>query len=201
PSGPYVVPGTYRVTMALRLNGNLTPVGEPQTFRAAPLAQGTTTAADRAALTAFHQQTARLQRALLGTSQALTEAETRMRLLRQAIEQTPRAPAALGQQAKALTERLRDLREELTGDNVQGNRNEPTPPSILDRLQRVVGGTWTNTSAPTATARRGYDIASQGLTAFLPKLKGLTDEMQKLSDDAEASGVPWSPGRLPVWRP
>jgi photosystem II stability/assembly factor-like uncharacterized protein len=201
PSGPMVVPGTYRVSMALSSNGGLTPVGEPQTFRAEPIGQGTLPAADRAANAAFHQQTARLQRALLGTTQSLTEAETRLGLLRRAIDQTPRAPATLAERGRALNGRLRDLRTELSGDEVIGSRNEPVPPSLQDRLQRVIGGTWNNSSAPTATARRGYEIASAGLTAFLPKFRAAMEELKRLEDDAEAAGAPWTPGRIPEWRP
>lgn len=201
PSGPVAVPGTYRVSMALRVDGKLTPVGQPQTFRAVPTGQGSLPAADRAVIATFHQQTARLQRALLGTAQSLTEAENRLRLVRQAIDQTPRAPAALAERGRDLTDRLRELRTELSGDQVLGSRNEPVPPSVQARLQRVIGGTWNNTSAPTATARRGYDIASTALTAFLPKLQAAVDELKKLEDEAEAAGAPWTPGRLPVWKP
>jgi hypothetical protein len=196
-----VVPGTYRVSMALLTNGALTPVGEPQTFRAEPFGQGTLPATDRAANALFHQQTARLQRALLGTAQSLGEAETRLGLLRRAIDQTPRAPGTLAQRGRMLNEKLRDLRTDLSGDQVVSTRNEPVPPSIQARLQRVIGGTWNNTSAPTATARRGYDIASSGLTVFLPKLRAAMDELKKLEDDAEAAGAPWTPGRVPDWRP
>ena len=201
PSGPMALPGTYRVSMALRVDGNLSPVGEPQTFRAVSAGQGSLPPADRAAIAAFHQQTARLQRAMLGTAQSLTEAENRLRLIRQAIDQTPRAAAALAQRGRALTDRFRELRTELSGDPVIGARNEPVPPSVQARLQRVIGGTWNNTSAPTATARRGYDIASAALTTFLPKLQTAMDELRKLEDDAEAAGAPWTPGRIPVWKP
>jgi hypothetical protein len=193
------VPGTYRVSMALQVDGRLTPIGQPQTFRTVPTGQGSLPAADRSAIAAFHQQTARLQRALLGTTQALTEAENRLRLVRQAVDRTPRAPATLTQRGRDLTERLRGLRLELSGDPVLGGRQEPVPPSVQARLQRVIGGTWNNTSAPTATARRGYDIASQALTAFLPKLRAALDELKKLEDDAEAAGAPWTPGRIPSW--
>jgi hypothetical protein len=65
----------------------------------------------------------------------------------------------------------------------------------------VIGGTWNNASAPTATARRGYEIASQALAAYLPKLQAAIDELKKLEDDAETAGAPWTPGRLPVWKP
>jgi len=92
-------------------------------------------------------------------------------------------------------------RVELSGDNVLESAQEPTPPTLLDRIQRVVGNTWSNTQAPTATHRRNYEIASRQLSEFLPKLKAAADELRKLEEDAEAAGAPWTPGRIPVWKP
>ena len=108
------------------------------------------------------------------------------------------APADRG---RTLTGRLRDLRSELSGDPVIESAQEPTPPTLLNRVQRVVGNTWSTTQAPTATHRRNYEIASQELAAFLPRLQGVLDELRKLETDAEAAGAPWTPGRLPVWKP
>ena len=195
-----VVPGTYKVTLSVRQDGRETVVGQ-QSFKAVPLGQGTIPVADRAAVAAFHQQTARLQRAAMGTNAALGEAENRLALLRRAIEQTPGAPTALSDRGRALGERFRDLRTTLSGDEVVAGEQEPTPPTLLNRIQRVVGNTWSTTAAPTATHRRNYDIASEELAAFLPKLRAALDDMKKLEDDAEAAGAPWTPGRLPVWKP
>ena len=201
PRGPLVPPGTYKVSLSTRQNGRETVAGT-QSFRAVPLGQGPLATADRSAITAFHQQTARLQRAALGTSSALGEAESRLGMLRRAIDGTAGAPAApLAERGRALTAKLRDLRVELAGDNIVEGAQEPTPPTLLDRVQRVVGNTWSNTQAPTATHRRNYDIASQQLTAFLPKLRSAVDELRKLEEDAEAAGAPWTPGRIPTWKP
>ena len=179
--------------------GVSTPAGE-QTFHAVSLGQATP-AADRAAIAAFHLRTAELQRAATGTNATLGEAENRLGLLRRAIEATPGAPAALAERGRAVAGRLRDLRMELRGDSALEAAQEPTPPTLLDRVQRVVGNTWSTTQAPTATHRRNYEIASQELAAFLPRLQGVLDELRKLETDAEAAGAPWTPGRLPVWKP
>ena len=64
--GPLAAPGTYRVSIAKRVDGKLTPLGEPQTFQAVPLNLASLPAQDQAAALAFHQKTARLQRALAG---------------------------------------------------------------------------------------------------------------------------------------
>ena len=45
-------------------------------------------------------------------------------------------PAALSERARVLVQRLRDLRTELSGDEVVANEQEPTPPTLLDRVQR-----------------------------------------------------------------
>lgn len=198
--GPLAPPGSYKVTLSLRQNGRETAAGT-QTFHAVPLGQGPLSAADRAAVTAFLQQTARLQRASLGTNAALGEAENRLGMLRRAIEATPGAAPTLGERGRVLVARLRDLRVELSGDPVVENAQEPTPPTLLNRIQRVVGNTWSNTQAPTATHRRNYEIASQQLGEFLPKLRTALDDLRKMEDDAEAAGAPWTPGRLPVWKP
>jgi photosystem II stability/assembly factor-like uncharacterized protein len=200
PRGPMAPPGTYKVTLSLRQNGRETVAGT-QSFRAAPLGQGALSAADRARVAAFHQQTARLQRAALGTSAALGETENRLGMLRRAIDAAPAAPPTLSERGRALVMRLRDLRRELAGDPVLEGAQEPTPPTLLDRVQRVVGNTWSNTQAPTATHRHNYDIASQQLAEFLPKLQAAVAELRRLEEDAEAAGAPWTPGRIPVWKP
>ena len=200
PRGPMAPPGTYKVTLSLRQSGRETAAGT-QTFHAVPLGQGALSAADRARVAAFHQQSARLQRAALGTNAALGEAENRLAMLRRAIDATPGAPATLSERGRALLARLRDQRRELSGDPVLEGAQEPTPPTLLDRVQRVVGNTWSNTQAPTATHRHNYDIASQQLAEFLPRLKTAVDELRKLEEDAEAAGAPWTPGRIPVWKP
>jgi hypothetical protein len=66
---------------------------------------------------------------------------------------------------------------------------------------RIVGGTWASTSAPTATHRRSYEIASRELAAFLPDLRSAAADLQRLEQAAEAAGVPWTPGRIPSWTP
>jgi hypothetical protein len=195
-----VPPGTYKVTLVLRQNGAETTAGE-QTFHTVPLGQAALSPADRVQVTAFHQQTARLQRAALGTNAALGEAETRLGLLRRAIEATAGAPPTLAARGRAVATRLRDLRTELAGDPVIEAAQEPTPPTLLNRIQRVVGNTWSTTQAPTATHHRNYEIAAQQLGEFLPKLRAALDELRKLEDDAEAAGAPWTPGRVPVWKP
>jgi len=201
--GPMVPPGTYRVSLASVVDGRTTELVPPVEFRAVPVTEPSIPVGDRAAIAAFHQQAARLQRAVLGAAQGMTDAENQLRLLLRALEQTPAAPAALADTARALVTRLLDLRVALTGDPTLSSRSEPNLPTIQGRLGRIVGGTWSTTMAPTETHRRQYQIVSAEFAAWLPRLRALVEtDLPRLARAAEAAGAPWTPGRpLPEWRP
>ncbi len=202
PTGPMAAPGTYSVALAKRVGGALTPLGEPQSFETTPLGLATLAAADRQGLLAFQAKTARLQRAVLGAIRAVEEAHQRLDFLKAAIEDTPAAGVELGDRARALEIALVDLETELGGDRTVAARNEPTPPSIVGRVQRIVYGQWTSTSPPTQTHVDAYDVASEAFADVLARLTGLLeDDLAALEADAEAAGAPWTPGRVPTWTP
>jgi len=198
-----VPPGTYRVSLASVVDGRTTELVPPVEFRAVPITEPSIPVGDRAAIAAFHQQAARLQRAVLGAAQGMNEAENQLRLLLRALEQTPAAPPALADTARALVTRLLDLRVALSGDPTLSSRSEPTMPTIQGRLGRIVVGTWNTTMAPTETHRRQYQVVSAEFAAWLPRLRAIVEtDLPRLARAAEAAGAPWTPGRpLPDWRP
>ncbi|HEX9166717.1 MAG TPA: sialidase family protein [Gemmatimonadales bacterium] len=202
PSGPLAAPGTYAVQLGQRVDGIVTPLGQPQTFRAEPVGQASLPPADRKALLTFQQQTARLQRAVLGSQQVVGQTRTQLQLLRRALDETPAADPALRQEVRSLEQRVADLATELSGDQTIESRSEPGPVAITDRVQNVIGGSWNSTSPTTGTHRRDYDIAAQAFGQWLPKLRQLVDvDLRALQQRAEAAGVPWTPGRVPEWKP
>jgi hypothetical protein len=202
PKGPMVVPGSYQVSLAKVVDGVVTPLGESQGFETVPLGTATLAAADKAELLAFQQQTARLQRGVLGAVKASEEAQNRLSHIKKAIADTPRADPGLMDQANSLEAQLKDIQTELSGDSVVSSRSERTPMSITSRVNRIVGGQWTSTSAPTQTNRDAYDIASEEFTEVLTRLRRLIgDDLVQLEQDLEAAGGPWTPGRLPNWQP
>ncbi len=202
PVGPLAAPGTYRVTLATLAEGKVVASSAPAEFTIAPLGDATLPPADRGALQAFQLRTARLQRAALGASRALEDAQDRLTLLKKALDDTPGAEtSALATRARALEQRVKDLQLELDGDAFLATRNEPTSPSITDRIDRVVTGHWYTTGDPTNTLRHEYDVAAAAFETLLPRVKTLIEaDLRDLERDAEAAGAPWTPGRVPDWR-
>ena len=202
PAGPLAAPGRYRVAIAKRVGGVVTPLGEPQSFTVQPLGTASLAATDRRALVAFEEKTGRLQHAVLGAARAADEAQTRLDHLKQAIADAPAADPKLQTEVRAIEARLKDLKAALNGDATRASRNEPTPPAIVDRVQQVVTGHWDSTSAPTATHRRNYEIAAKQFEPVLASLRTLIlVDLTKLEQAAEAAGAPWTPGRVPEWKP
>ena len=148
------------------------------------------------------RRTGRLQRAVLGAGKSLEEARGRLTHIRKSLQDTPGADGRLVQEALALEARAKDLDIELNGDSTRATRNEPTPPSITDRVPGIVAGHWGATSDPTATHQRAYDLASAQFSRTLESIRTLVlGDLHRLEEQAEAAGAPWTPGRVPAWRP
>ncbi len=202
PTGPMAAPGRYTVSLARRVEGKETPLGEPRTFEVRPLGTSTLPPADRDSLLAFERRTARLQRAVLGAVRAASEASARIGALQQAWLETPNADPALRDRAQALMNRLEDIQVKLTGDPVRSAHNAPQPPSISGRVSDLVYGGWNSTGAPTGTQRDAYCYAAQEFAPVLGDLRTLVEtDLRGLENEMEAAGAPWTPGRVPVWKP
>jgi len=200
PVGPMVLPGNYTVTLSKRIDGVETQLGAPQTFETVPLGIASLPAEDRKGLLAFQRKTARLQRAVLGAGQVVAETQRRFDFIKRALQNTPEADPALLTESRGLENRLQDLQTKLSGDRLIQRYNDPTPPSIIDRVQDIVGGHWTSTSVATQTFQEGYQIAAEEFATVLENLRGLVEnDVVKFEEKLEQLNAPWTPGRVPRW--
>ena len=198
PSGPLANPGTYSVTLAKEVDGEMTDLADPVEFNVIPLELATFAAADREAVIAFNKNAARLERAVRGASEAAEEAQTRLKYLRKAFEVTPAAQAAVLTELDGLDKRLTDIMTRLNGDRTLGRLEEPVPPSIRERVGIAID--WYVTSEPTQTQKDSYKYAGEEFTQVLADLRKVVEEdLKAVEDTLEAAGAPWTPGRLPKW--
>ena len=201
PRGPMVAPGTYRVALAKKVDGAVTPLGEPQSFAVVPLGASSLGPVDRAAVLAFSRKTARVQRAALGAVEAAKETKRRLDHLEKALLDTPAAATSLLAETRRLGLALADLDVTLNGDATLAKRNEPAAPGLVDRVQSVVSGHWSTTTAPTATQEREVATAAAGLEGALATLRTIARDLDALEARAEELGAPWTPGRIPELKP
>ncbi len=110
------MPGTYKVSVAKRVDGVLTPLGPAQEFQVVVEGQENMSVADRTALVEFQKKAARLQRAVSGATQAANALRPRLTAIKRAIAETPSLPPRLYEDAMALEKRNNEILRALSGD-------------------------------------------------------------------------------------
>ncbi len=202
-SGPMALPGDYTVSLARRVDGEVTELAGPVPFTIAPITQPAIAAQDRAAVLAFQRETGELLRAVTGSQRAAAGAAERIGAIKRALERWPAAPTDLMAEARALELRLLDLREALDGSRTRTSRAEPDLPGIAGRVNQVVRGHWNGTHGPTGTHREQYRVAHEAFSAIHPDLQRLVEtDLPALEGRLEGAGVPWTTGRgVPSWPP
>ncbi len=195
PRGPLAVPGRYRAELVLVSADGVRPLGESREFEVRPLPtapDGT----DFGAVAAFQADVRELMRKVAGADAELGGAREKLRHMRAALLEAPRADPALFARLDAVEVRLEALGTRLSGDRVRGRLNEPSEPSIRGRVSRIVSGHWNTRQRPTATQRRSLEVAAAAFAELSPELRALLDaEIPGLEAELEAAGAPWTPGR------
>jgi photosystem II stability/assembly factor-like uncharacterized protein len=201
PSGPLVMPGLYRVSLAKRVEGTVTPLDGPREFHVSIEGTEKMDLADRQALFEFQAKVARLDRAVSGALDAANELNNRLAQLQRAADQTPGIQPKWREMVRSLEKRNRAMLRALRGDEVLRGRNENTPPSIAERVGYIVSSQRFSLAKPTKTQQESYEIASEGFTQELTKLRTLIEvDLRSVEKAVDAAGAPWTPGRLLEWK-
>jgi hypothetical protein len=155
---------------------------------------------ERVSMVEFEEKLGKLQKALTATTEAATEAGTRLDSIKRAIDATPTLSPKLHETALNLQRELDAITLSLSGDRLWRAHNEGTPASISERIQSA-GGSTRGTGHPTKTSMEQYQIGSDELAVQIPKLKKLIEtDIKNLEKQLDAAGAPPTPGRLPDWK-
>jgi len=201
PAGPLVLPGDYRVSIAKRVGGIVSPLAEPREFRVVAEGSEHMDVAERTALFEFQRKVARLNRAVSGALDAANELNNRLTQLQRAADTTPGVEPKWQEEVRSLEKRNRDILRALRGDTALRARNENTPVSISERVGYIVDSQRFSLAKPTKTQQESYQIASEDFTHELAKLRTIIDvDLKSVEKALDAAGAPWTPGRLPEWK-
>ncbi|HXG84634.1 MAG TPA: hypothetical protein VNI84_11460 [Pyrinomonadaceae bacterium] len=201
PSGSLVMPGRYKVSMAKRVDGVLTPLAAPQEFNVTVEGLAQMSTQDRAALVEFQQRVTRLQRAVGGATETANALKPRLALIKRALLDTPNAGDKLLDDAARIEKQTNEILRVLRGDVIIAARNQNTAPAISDRVFSIIGAQRMSTNRPTPTQMTQYTIAAQDFERALAQLRVLVqNDLARLEKEMEAAGAPWTPGRIPEWK-
>ncbi len=194
PRGPLAAPGRYRAELFLLTSAGARSTGEAREFEVKPVPNAPP-GTDFDAVGGFQRETSELMRRVAGAGEEISRTEERLRHLRVALLETPRAAPGLFTRLDALRTRLEDLRTQLSGDRTRRRLDESSSPSIRERVARAMRH-WNTRQMPTATHRRNLEIADAEFGALRRDLSRLIEtDLAGLESDLEAAGAPWTPGR------
>jgi photosystem II stability/assembly factor-like uncharacterized protein len=195
PQGALVMPGRYTVTMALRVNGVVTPLPGAQTFNVTVEGREKMTDAERQTLVAFQKQVSDLQRAVSGALDAANATKTRLGFLKRAASEAPVANQEFINQAKRFDDEINSIINALRGG--RENTDIP-PPAIRDRVEFVADAIRLSSIAPTQTQIDQYNLSSAEFRPVFERLRRLVEiDLPAFEKSLEQAGAPLTPGRLP----
>jgi len=201
--GMAVMPGKYFVSLSEWVGGEVTELVRPVEFNTVVLNNVTLPAPDLAELLAFQEKTAKLTRAINAARQITDNLIKRTQYVKQAINNTPDAPAELLAKATEIELQLDDIRWTFYGQSPKASREEnwPASPSINERVGALVYSHWGSTSRVSETQMQMYDILAEEFPPILEELRNIAEvKLKALEAELDAIGAPWTPGRIPEWK-
>lgn len=200
-SGMLALPGKYSVTLELIHDELVKYSAGPVVFEAKILGAPTLTASDRKALVDFTQKTAELRRVVSAIQLLSTDLDTRIAAIRSALMLAKTDTKDLEILLNKIERENKQIQIVISGDPVLVKRNENIPASLNDRIDNIVWGLWSSTSAPTQTMLDNYRIAGEIYLEISEKLKNLYEtDLRKIEAELEKTGAPYTPGRFPEWK-
>lgn len=198
--GILAAPGTYTVSLSRSISGEMEELVAPQRFNLKTLGGETLPAKDRDALATFQRDAHELQRALRGANQTMSDINSRLRHIEKAIQAAPVSTAALMTDYRALEQKMYQLRQDFYGDRLAGRLDKGTKATLSGRLNGLIYDMWNSTSAPTATQREGFRLASAAFRPLLSRIREIKEQdLKALEEKLEKAGAPYTPGREVEW--
>lgn len=188
-------PGRYSVELSKVKAGEVTVLGERQSFEVAAILEPSLPGASFEESLDFQRRTGELYRQVTSASVVLGKAFERIDHLERAVLETPRSDAAQLAELDGLRRQLLDVRDQILGDAVRERFQEPTVPSILGRLSTAIEGHWSSRYGPTQNHRLTVDIAERQYAEVAETLRTALDDLATLEAELEAAGAPFTPGR------
>lgn len=199
-SGLKAVPGTYKVGLHKFEDGVYTELAAPVSFKSVPLNWHQLAAPDQQQVKNFTDKVNELRRVCDGTYEYASMMKDKLAQAKKAIVAAPQLPLSISEQANAIQKQINALELQLYGDRSLAKRQFETLPTVYDRINTIVYGLWSVTSAPTTTYLNSYAVAVKQFDALYAQVKSTDVSLKNLLSQLAQYKVPVITGELPAWK-
>ncbi len=196
--GQLAAPGNYTVTLSKYVDGVITDLAGPEKMVVNALPGASLPASSRPALVEWQRKAAELQREITSAGRVISDANNRIRHLKDAIMSVAKPNQDFVGDVRSLEGKMRAIQLKMNGDRVAGQLDIDTPPSIQNRLFGAIYSGYGSTGDPTTTMKDQLQIAADEFEGVLNELKTVVNtDLKALEAKMEAAGAPYTPGRIP----
>ncbi len=194
-AGILVVPGQFSVSLATRIDGVLSQVGEPQTFDVVSIREPTLPGSSQAQRVAFEEQATELMRASSGSVKAIDAIIVELDAVKKVLQRSA-TDTALYAQANSIQQRVKALRDRLVENPTRAIFQERVELPVQQRLWHARFTARSNAYGPTPEQSESLNIARAMYAEVRQELVDLFDgDYAGLKRALDTAGVPWTPGR------
>jgi photosystem II stability/assembly factor-like uncharacterized protein len=198
--GPLVIPGKYFVSLhVVKGDGSTETVAEPVAFNIRSLNNASIPVADQKALYAFYLKLADLRKVVLGTSSYRNEMRNRIKFIKTGLQQSQGNTLAMFAELKQLEKKLDEIDLLMDGDNSLAKREFETVPGLVSQIENVIGNLYGTTGMQSKTYEDVYEKVKKQFAAVYASVKSADEALRGLEKKLDSTGLPYTPGRLPVY--
>jgi len=194
-----VLPGEYSVSVSMYKKGVIDELISDQKFTVKALNNTTLPAPNREEMVKFQRDVAELARIMVGAVEYNEELIEKINYIKQAIVATPNAKNDLLIEAEEIQKELEDILFVFEGSEAKASSEEIPPRQVPleDRLQYIIWGQSSSTSAITSTSKMAYEVVNEELPLLINRLKASDEKIKNMEIRIEEAKAPWTPGRFP----
>jgi chromosome segregation ATPase len=188
---PMAAPGTYTVSLFKEIDGVVTPLSEPVSFKVKQLQKGALEGSSPEETVAFWKDIQQMQGKISATSLDLNHALKKVNGMELALARTELQPGELDKALSELRQKVSEIEGRLNGNHSKNEIGEKNNPTIKSRLNAASNGVQNATYGPTETAQRSLEIAEREYDLLKKELDDLINErIPTLEMQLKEAGAP-----------
>ncbi len=194
-SGPMAMPGTYTATLSKEVDGVVTQLDGPITFKVEPLFQSTLKGISYEDYNAYIGQYNEVSTQESAVSDVLKTSMDKVNAMQVALGRTPAAPGTMTAKLYDLKQQLFAFEEKLEGNKSRDAIGERNPPNVGDHLGVARRGMAT-TYGPTAMHKQNLEIAKTMLASLYTEIRTIANStIPQLEKELKSMGAPYILGQ------
>jgi len=189
--GFMAAPGTYTVSLSKKVDGQVTELAGPVSFKVKQLRKGALNGASLDAVTGFWRNYEETTNKTSAINIRLNKYTQKLSAMFKALKRAKAAPGNLDKQLHDTRAKLIAISSELNGNASKVQIGEKTKPTIGDRMFAVFRGIERSTYGPTDTHKRSMEIINTQLGSLSTKLDDVNNELKQLARALKNAGAPY----------